>query len=114
MQHQQSKNLQSAGGRLKEDTLVEAIPASQSVSATVAGASDKRASDWPWICVSERLPEAGIQVLFYMPAYRCQLLGTFHPASEFVPMDHFTLASFEMWPLAKVSHWAYLPQDPQT
>lgn len=75
-------------------------------------ANGVRASVSPWVCVNERLPEHDEQVLFYMPAYRCQLLGTFRKASEFVPVDHFTLPNCEIWPLSKVSHWASLPESP--
>jgi len=67
----------------------------------------------PWIAVSERLPEPEVDVLFYMPAYRCLLLGSFRRASDYVTTDHFLLPNCEIWPLSKVSHWTSLPALPE-
>lgn len=77
-----------------------------------ATCTQSKSQSSPWIAVSEQLPAPGVEVLFYMPAYRCQLLGSFHRASEYVPTDHFLLPTCEIWPLSKVSHWTSLPQHP--
>jgi hypothetical protein len=95
------------GNRL--DTLQTQNQASATTACSCA-ASALQSS--PWVAVTDHLPPPGTEVLFYMPAYRCLLLGSFRPASEYVPTDHFLLPTCEIWPLSKVSHWASLPQHP--
>lgn len=66
-----------------------------------------------WISCSERLPEAKIEVLGYMPTYGVKvkpLYLFFHEGSK---VNRFADYSFNHYGIGEVTHWMELPQPPK-